>query len=59
MQAIAVDIPTSGFNTFTINCLRKWKFEEISETLLKSYIYVSATIKDVIRRFKKRKKDYS
>lgn len=28
VKAMAIDVPTSGYNTFTINCIRKWKCVE-------------------------------
>ena len=67
VRAIAVDVPTSGYNTFTINCLRKWKFVEnpsmkdvcTCPDLAQKYFYVSATIQDCIRRYKKVRSDFT
>ena len=65
LQAAAVDVLCSGFDTFTINCVRKWKCttkldDQPKQTLLKeTYFYVSASIQDVIRRFKKTRAEFA
>ena len=71
---MACDMAISGYNTFTTNCLRRWKCVDdpqitkvtlINQERLESeeervlflkqrYFYISASIKDVVRRYKKR-----
>jgi len=44
LKAVGIDVPTSGYNTFTINCLRQWKWNKPLDGVCKVYFYVSATI---------------
>ena len=49
MQVEAVDVLCSGFDTFTINCVRKWKCPSVYDTidekiLAETYFYVSASM---------------
>ena len=75
VRAVACDIAAnSGYNTFTTNCLRRWKCiddPQISLLVLQDYkalqleaekiiyikqryFYTSASLKDILRRYKKR-----
>jgi len=74
VRAVACDIANSGYNTFTTNCLRRWKCiddpqislfviqdykklkSENEKTLYikQRYFYISSSLKDIIRRYKKR-----
>jgi glycogen phosphorylase len=63
--AVAVDVLSTGFDTFTVNCVRKWKNETTQiiqpqhRVLKETYFYVSASIYDVIRRFKKTQSEFA
>lgn len=74
VRAVACDIANSGYNTFTTNCLRRWKciddpqitmyvlqdYKALTSEMEKqiyikqNYFYISASLKDIFRRFKKR-----